>query len=54
MEWFPILSNIAPANLRRLNHMNNLLVKINNLLGLALFKNIKKDPSKKLKSRNFK
>lgn len=50
-EWLPILSTIAPPNLRRLAHTKNMIEKINILPNLPLKKDMTEYPPLRLKSR---
>lgn len=51
-EWLPVLSNIAPPDLRRLSHTTKTLLKLSTIQNLPLQKNILEHLSIRLRSRH--
>jgi hypothetical protein len=51
-EWLPVLSNIAPHDLRRLSHTSKTILKLSTFQNLPLQKDILEHHPIKLSSRN--
>ncbi|CAI6375705.1 unnamed protein product [Macrosiphum euphorbiae] len=52
LQWLPVLSNVAPPEIRRHLSTVKLLQKINKLVNLPVYTDINCAPSKRLRSRN--
>jgi len=51
-EWLPVLSNIAPPDLRRLSHISKTILKLSTFQNLPLQKDILEHPPIRLSSKN--